>query len=55
MRDLDLPRVEERELAVDRDSVNAESRTTEIGSIQPPQRRHFSTTWHRLRVLMKSW
>jgi len=32
-----------------------ESRTTEIDSIEPPQRHHFSTTWRRLRVLMKRW
>ena len=28
---------------------------TEIDSIEPPQRHHFSTTWRRLRVLMKEW
>ena len=32
-----------------------ESRSMGIGSIEPAQRRHFSTTWPRLRVLMKSW
>jgi hypothetical protein len=31
------------------------SRTTEIGSIEPPQRRHFSTTWRRTSVLRKFW
>ena len=30
-----------------------ESRTTEIDSIEPPQRHHFSTTWRHPRVLMK--
>jgi hypothetical protein len=30
-------------------------RTTEIDSIEPPQRHHFSTTWRRPRVLMKRW
>src|SRR5678815_3505791 len=28
-----------------------ESRTTEIDSIEPPQRHHFSTTWRRLRAV----
>lgn len=36
-------------------SSRKESRTTEIDSIEPPQRHHFSTTWRRLRVLMKRW
>ena len=36
-------------------SFPRESRTTEIDSIEPPQRRHFSTTWRRPRVLMKEW
>jgi len=31
-----------------------ESLTTEIDSIEPPQRHHFSTTW-RPRVPMKRW
>jgi hypothetical protein len=31
------------------------SRTTEFDSIEPPQRRHFSTTWRRIRVLKKFW
>jgi hypothetical protein len=35
--------------------LQKESRTTEIDSIEPPQRRHFSTTWRRPRVLMKRW
>jgi hypothetical protein len=26
-----------------------------IDSIEPPQRHHFSSTWRRLRVLMKRW
>jgi hypothetical protein len=33
-------------------SFRKESRTTEIESIEPPQRHHCSTTWRRLRVLM---
>ncbi len=32
-----------------------ESRSTEIDSIEPPQRHHFSATWRRPRVLMKRW
>src|SRR5439155_16349811 len=32
-----------------------ESRTTEIDSIEPLQRHHFSATWRRPRVLMKRW
>ena len=28
---------------------------TEIDLIESPQRHHFSTTWRRLRVLMKEW
>ena len=36
-------------------SSRKESRTTEIDSIEPPQRHHFSTTWRRPRVLMKRW
>jgi hypothetical protein len=36
-------------------SSRRESRSTEIDSIEPPQRHHFSTTWRRLRVLMKRW
>ncbi len=32
-----------------------ESRSTEIDSIEPPQRHHFSTTWRRPTVLMKEW
>jgi hypothetical protein len=32
-----------------------ESRSTEIDSIEPPQRHHFSTTWRRPRVVMKRW
>jgi hypothetical protein len=31
------------------------SRSTEIDLIEPPQRHHFSSTWRRLRVLMKRW
>ena len=31
------------------------SRSTEIDSIEPPQRHHFSTTWRGPRVLMKEW
>jgi len=34
-------------------SFRKESRATEIGSIEPPQRHHFSTTWRRPRGLMK--
>ena len=30
------------------------SRSTEIDLIEPPQRHHFSSTWRRLRVLMKN-
>jgi hypothetical protein len=87
MRELDLPRGDERELVVDRDQVyvafaerilprasdcgfkrrlttssgssscssRKESRTTEIDSIEPPQRHHFSTTWRGPRALMKEW
>jgi hypothetical protein len=36
-------------------SSRKESRTTDIDSIEPPQRHHFSTTWRRPRVLMKRW
>jgi hypothetical protein len=36
-------------------SSRKESRTTEIDSIEPPQRHHFSTTWRRPRVRMKRW
>jgi hypothetical protein len=36
-------------------SSRKESRTTEIDSIEPPQRHHFSTTWRRIRVLKKFW
>jgi hypothetical protein len=36
-------------------SFRKESRTTEIGSIEPLQRHHFSTTWRRPRLLMKRW
>jgi hypothetical protein len=36
-------------------SSRKESRTTEIDSIEPPQRHHFSTTWRRPTVLMKEW
>ena len=36
-------------------SSRRESRSTEIDSIEPPQRHRFSTTWRRLRVLMKRW
>jgi len=36
-------------------SSRKESRTTEIGSIKPPQRRHFSATWRRIRVRKKVW
>jgi hypothetical protein len=32
-----------------------ESHSTKIGSIEPPQRHHFSSTWRRPRVLMKEW
>jgi len=35
-------------------SSRKELRTTEIDSIEPPQRHHFST-WRRPRVLMKRW
>jgi len=35
-------------------STLRESRSTEIDSIEPPQRHHFSSTWRRPRVLMKS-
>ena len=31
------------------------SRSTEFDSIEPPQPRHFSTTWRRPSVLMKEW
>ena len=31
------------------------SAATEIDSIEPPQRHHFSTTWRRPSALMKSW
>ena len=36
-------------------SFQQESRTTEIGLVEPPQRHHFSSTWRRPRVLMKRW
>ena len=36
-------------------SSRKELRSTEIGSIEPPQRHRFSTTWRRPRVLMKRW
>jgi hypothetical protein len=81
MRDLDMPRGEERELVVERDRVyelnGEDSRTlTAVGAFRvvPEQDldtesntlRHlrdeglvetvdFSTTWRRLRVLMKVW
>jgi hypothetical protein len=29
--------------------------STEIDSIEPPQRHRFSATWRRPRVLMKEW
>ena len=29
--------------------------STEIGSVEAPQRHHFSTTWRRPTVLMKEW
>jgi len=32
-----------------------ELRTTESDLIEPPQRHYFSTTWRRLKVLMKEW
>jgi hypothetical protein len=32
-----------------------ESRTTQVDSIEPPQRRHISTTWRRIRALKKVW
>jgi hypothetical protein len=31
------------------------SRSTEIDSIEPPQRHRFSTTWRHRRMLMKRW
>jgi hypothetical protein len=30
-------------------------RSSEIDSIDPPSRQHFSSTWRRLSVLMKEW
>ena len=49
-----VPRDEPAAMALDCSS-RKESRTTEIDSIEPPQRHHSSTTWRRPRVLMKRW
>jgi hypothetical protein len=38
-----------------RGTSRRESPSTEIGSIEPPPRRHFSTTWRRIRVVRKVW